>query len=65
MDRIMDEVAWKTQLYNRYIQLLPKNKDLRIYKEERNQEFSNTAIKKKELSNTAARWKRKVFIVHK
>jgi len=24
MDRIIDEVTWKTQLYNRYIQLLPK-----------------------------------------
>jgi len=24
MDRIIDEVAWKTQLYNRYIELLPK-----------------------------------------
>jgi len=24
MERIIDEVAWKTQLYNRYIELLPK-----------------------------------------
>jgi len=24
MERIVDEVAWKTQLYNRYIQLLTK-----------------------------------------
>jgi len=24
MDRIIDEIAWKTQLYNRYIELLPK-----------------------------------------
>jgi len=24
MERIADEVAWKTQLYNRYIQLLTK-----------------------------------------
>jgi len=26
IDRIIDEVAWKTQLYNRYIQLLPKTR---------------------------------------
>jgi len=45
MDRIIYEVAWKTQLYNRYIQLLPKTNTYRIYKEERNQELSNTAIK--------------------
>jgi len=30
MDRIIDEVAWKTQLYNKYIQLLPKTKESKI-----------------------------------